>query len=311
MAKPAGSPSPLRIGELLIRRALIDQNDLALALSEQELSSGAAPLGQLLVRLGVIDDDVLTATLAEQSGMRIVDLDRDPAPESSALDRITREAAFRLEALPLRYEEGRLVIALAEPPTREVRREISKLSGRQPEFVLANTRLLADAIERWYPHPSIGNADPVTVADTAVALESLNPTVPSLHFQTDGRVDVGGKRRESGLTPASDRVVAWLLAHAANAGATAVHLVEEPPDTRVRASVDGRMRDTTVLPAAAGDILVRRVLRAGGLDVDPTRPQSGWLHSSVPGFGPRVRVTTTPGGVGRTIVCAVERPAVD
>ena len=88
--------------------------------------------------------------------MRIVDLDRDPAPESSALDRITREAAFRLEALPLRYEEGRLVIALAEPPTRDVRREISRLSGRQPEFVLANTRLLADAIERWYPHPSIG-----------------------------------------------------------------------------------------------------------------------------------------------------------
>ena len=173
--------------------------------------------------------------------MRIVDLDRDPAPESSALDRITREAAFRLEALPLRYEEGRLVIALAEPPTRDVRREILKLSGRQPEFVLANTRLLADAIERWYPHPSIANADLVTVADTTVALEAPNPTVPSLHFQTDGRVDVGGKRGASGLTPTSDRVVAWLLAHAADAGATAVHLVEEPPDTRVRASVDGRM----------------------------------------------------------------------
>ena len=99
-------------------------------------------------------------TLAEQSGMRVVDLDRDPPPESSALSRITREAAFRLQALPLRYEEGGLVIALAEPPSRDVRREILKLSGRQADFVLANARLLADAIERWYPHPSLVNAAP-------------------------------------------------------------------------------------------------------------------------------------------------------
>jgi hypothetical protein len=92
--------------------------------------------------------------------MRVVDLDRDPPPESSALSRITREAAFRLQALPLRYEEGGLVIALAEPPSRDVRREILKLSGRQADFVLANARLLADAIERWYPHPSLVNAAP-------------------------------------------------------------------------------------------------------------------------------------------------------
>jgi type II secretory ATPase GspE/PulE/Tfp pilus assembly ATPase PilB-like protein len=308
MARPAGSPSPLRIGELLVRRALIDPNDLALALSEQELSTGSAPLGRLLVRLGAIDEDDLTVTLAEQSGMRVVDLDRDPPPESSAVGRITREAAFRLQALPLRYEEGRLVIALAEPPSRDVRREILKLSGRQADFVLANARLLADAIERWYPHPSMVNAALPTGADTTIDLELRPALAPSLHFQADGRVEVAGTRGASGVTPATDRVVAWLLAHAADVGASAVHLVEQPPDLRVRASVNGRMRDTTVLPAATGDILVRRVLRAVGVDVDAAVPQSGWLYSAEPGFGPRVRVTTTPTGTGRTVVCAMERP---
>ena len=312
MARPAGSPSPLRIGELLVRRALIDPNDLALALSEQELSTGSAPLGRLLVRLGAIDEDDLTVTLAEQSGMRVVDLDRDPPPESSALSRITREAAFRLQALPLRYEEGGLVIALAEPPSRDVRREILKLSGRQADFVLANARLLADAIERWYPHPSLVNAAPPAGADTTIDLQLRRTVTPSLHFQSNGRVDIAGAHGASAITPASDRVVAWLLAHAADVGASAIHLVEEPPDLRVRVSVNGRMRDTTVLPAATGDILVRRVLRAVGLDADAAVAvaQSGWLSSAEPGFGPRVRVTTMPTGPGRTIVCAVERPAV-
>jgi type II secretory ATPase GspE/PulE/Tfp pilus assembly ATPase PilB-like protein len=308
MARPAGSPSPLRIGELLVRRALIDPNDLALALSEQELSTGSAPLGRLLVRLGAIDEDDLTVTLAEQSGMRVVDLDRDPPPESSAVGRITREAAFRLQALPLRYEEGRLIVALAEPPSREVRREILKLSGRQADFVLANARLLADAIERWYPHPSMVNAAPPTGAATTIDLELRPALAPSLHFQADGRVEVAGTRGASGVTPATDRVVAWLFAHAADVGASAVHLVEQPPDLRVRASVNGRLRDTTVLPATTGDILVRRVLRAVGLDVDAAVPQNGWLYSAEPGFGPRVRVTTAPTGTGRTVVCAMERP---
>ena len=309
MARPAGSPSPLRIGELLVRRALIDPNDLALALSEQELSTGSAPLGRLLVRLGAIDEDDLTVTLAEQSGMRVVDLDRDPAPESSAVDRITREAAFRLQALPLRYEEGRLVIALAEPPSREVRREILKLSGRQADFVLANARLLTDAIERCYPHPSTVNAAPPAGADPTIDLEPRRALTPSLHFQANGRVEVAGTRA-SAMTPASDRVVAWLLAHAADVGASAVHLVEQPPELRVRASVNGQMRDTTLLPAATGDILVRRVLRAVGLDADTAVPQNGWLHSAEPGFGPRVRVTTASTGTGRTVVCAMERPTV-
>ena len=79
-ARPAGSPSPLRIGELLLRRALIDHDDLTLALSEQSLSVQSPPLGRLLVGLGAIDEDVLVQTLAEQSGMRIVDLGAGRVP---------------------------------------------------------------------------------------------------------------------------------------------------------------------------------------------------------------------------------------
>lgn len=308
MARAAGSPSPLRIGELLVRRALINQDDLALALSEQELSTGSAPLGRLLVRLGAIDEDVLTATLAEQSGMPIVDLEWDTPPEPATLGRMTREAAFRLRALPLRYEDGHLVVALAEPPTRDVRREIMKLSGRQPEFVLANGSHLAAAIEQWYPHPSTVAAAPPAGTDTTIDME-LRPNEPraeqSLRFRPDGGVDFGGGSDLSAVStpaPAGDRVLDWLFAHAARLGASAVHLIEQPPELHVQAWVDGQIHDDTVLPIAAGDILVRRVLRAGGLDVDAAVFQSGQLDSAAPGFGPRLRVTSKPTPAGRAVI---------
>ena len=353
MARPAGLPSPLRIGELLLRRAFIDQDDLALALAEQELSSHSPPLGRLLVRLGAIDEDVLTVTLAEQSGMPVVNLHQEPAPDPSALDRIPRETAYRLQALPMRYVEGRLVIALAEPPTRALRREILSVSGRQPDFVLANASVLADAIARWFPHPSQAAVQPFDGAETTIDVEPRpdeRPARPrevrdprttqpladaSVHFQPDGRVNVDGKLHDaphfraencvsempssqylSAAPPVSepeqvanielrahDRVVTWLLAHADDVGASSVHVIEESPEFRVRVRIDGTMRDTTKLPAVAGNILVRRLLRATGLEIDAHATQSGWLRSSLPGFGTTLlHVRTALTSSGRTVV---------
>jgi type IV pilus assembly protein PilB len=323
-AQPAGSPSPLRIGELLLRRALIDQDDLALALSEQSLNTQSPPLGRLLVRLGAIDEDVLSVTLAEQSGMRIVDLGPETRPDPSALDRIPREAAFRLQALPMHYQEGRLVVALAEPPTRETRREILKTSARQPDFVLAIPSVLAAAIERWYPHPSVvippldGPSTTIDVEPVRDELQTRQSLVGSpkpehplgdtaLHFRPDGRVNVAHSEPEP-AAGVDDRVVGWLLSHAADLGASSVHLIEEPSELRVRARIDGRMRDTTTLPAAAGTILVRRMLRASGLETDSHATQTGWLLSTRPGFGEALHVRTALTSSGRTVVVRSANP---
>ena len=70
-----GRPSHLRLGEILIRRGLIDQDDLALGLAQQDLDDHDLPLGRLLVNLGAISDETLTSALAEQSGLAVVDLE--------------------------------------------------------------------------------------------------------------------------------------------------------------------------------------------------------------------------------------------
>jgi type II secretory ATPase GspE/PulE/Tfp pilus assembly ATPase PilB-like protein len=305
-----GSPSPLRIGELLCRSGLIDHDDLALALSEQELTSDSPPLGRVLLRLGAIDEATLTVTLAEQFGMRVVDLDREGTPEPSALARISREAAHRLLALPLRYEDGQLVVVVADPPTRETQREILKLSGRQPVFVLATGKTLAAAIDEWFPHPSMVVDDPSDGSDAIVDVElrrddtdtreSRAPVVPDDQTRRDHTSDlltVAGVRVD-------DPVVAWLLDNADEVGATSVHLVEDGAELHVRVRVDGEMHESAVLPPTAGTILVRRVLGASGIRVDARGVQRGSIPA-VPGIRDDWQVRSQPTASGR---CVILRP---
>ena len=88
-----------------------------------------------------------------------------------------------------------------------------------------------------------------------------------------------------------------------------MHLIEEPSALRVRARIDGRMRDTAALPTAAGTILVRRMLHASGLGTDSNGTQNGWLRSPLPGFGEAVHVRTAMTSSGRTVVVRSASPA--
>jgi hypothetical protein len=319
--RPAGAPSPLRIGELLRRSGLIDHDDLALALSEQELTPNSPPLGRVLLRLGAIDEATLTVTLAEQFGMRVVDLSREASPDPSALARLTREAANRLQALPLRYEDGQLMVVVAEPPTRETQREILKLSGRQPAFVLATAKTLQTAIDQWFPHPSTLVDHLPDGADPTLDVEPLRDEVQShrlfSHLLTDSRANINeangqSSRGDDANRPTSgvrvdDRVVAWLLTHAGDLGATSVHLVEEPPNLRVRVRVNRAIRETTVLPTTAGTILLRRILGASGIRLDSRETQRGSIPA-VPGYRHDWQVRSRLQPSGRIVILRPTKP---
>lgn len=63
----------LPLGELLVLRGLISQDQLAIALTEQ---TGGAKLGEMLIRLGFITEAAMREALSEKIGTRTVDLSR-------------------------------------------------------------------------------------------------------------------------------------------------------------------------------------------------------------------------------------------
>jgi hypothetical protein len=110
----AGVHDPARVplGQLLIQGGFLTQAQLDDALYEG--SRTGERLGEVVVRRGLASEDDVARLLAQQWDLEYVERSAIWF-DGDALARISREDAQRLEALPTRVEGGRVVVAVAEP----------------------------------------------------------------------------------------------------------------------------------------------------------------------------------------------------
>jgi len=113
------------LGALLVDAGLIDDGQLADALHEG--TQTGARLGELVVSRGWISEDEVARLLAEQWDLEYVDR-ASIWFDANALGRLSREDAERLEALPVRVEGDRVMVAVAEP-TQQRLAELRRLIG--------------------------------------------------------------------------------------------------------------------------------------------------------------------------------------
>jgi hypothetical protein len=113
----AGADTPdatarVPLGQLLIQAGFLTQVQLDDALYEG--SRTGERLGEVVVRRGLATEDDVARLLAEQWALDYVERSSIWF-DANALAQMSREDAQRLEALPTRVEDGRVVVAVAEP----------------------------------------------------------------------------------------------------------------------------------------------------------------------------------------------------
>lgn len=106
------APPRTPLGQLLIQAGFLTQVQLDDALYEG--SRTGERLGEVVVRRGLASEDDVARLLAEQWDLDYVERSSIWF-DANALARLSREDAQRLEALPTRVEGGRVVVAVAEP----------------------------------------------------------------------------------------------------------------------------------------------------------------------------------------------------
>jgi type IV pilus assembly protein PilB len=129
------------IGAILVARGLITQAQLDEAL--QEGGRTGERLGDVLVRRGWIFEQELARALALQHGVDYVDLDALP-PDPRAAASLDPELGLRCRALPLRLRDDSVVVAVSDP-TQDLVAELEKALGRRIELVVAEWSLIRDA----------------------------------------------------------------------------------------------------------------------------------------------------------------------
>jgi MSHA biogenesis protein MshE len=144
----AHKPAWLPLGALLVREGLISNEQLELALIDQQ--GTGLRLGELLVQWGWVESPAISRALAEQYEMDFLDLDAaeiDPA----AVERLPAEEARKRGAIPIRVlEDNRLLVGVADPTDVGACDELRAMLGGKVTLVVVDQVELHRALAREY-----------------------------------------------------------------------------------------------------------------------------------------------------------------
>ena len=141
-------PAWLPLGALLVREGLISNEQLELALMDQQ--GTGLRLGELLIQWGWVESSSISRALAEQYEMDFLDLDTaeiDPA----AAQRLSPRDARSYDAIPIRFlADGRLLVGVADPTDVGRCDEIRTKLGGAVSIVVVDQLELHRALAREY-----------------------------------------------------------------------------------------------------------------------------------------------------------------
>jgi hypothetical protein len=138
------------LGALLVRKGLLSKEQLDEALSERAQTGEL--LGQVLLRRAWIFEDELARVLAEQHEFEFLNL-RSVGVDRRLLGLIPAESGQRLRAIPVRVlDDGNVLTAVADPNDRDGMSELASLiaaKARSVRLVVAEPSAITEIWERF------------------------------------------------------------------------------------------------------------------------------------------------------------------
>ena len=133
-------------------------------------------LGEVLIERGLLEERELGRLLAGQKGLPFVEVSASDA-EPAALEMLSEENARHQVALPLRYEGGQLVVAVADPSNELMLENLRRTLGAAPKLVVAPYAELVKAIGEAYasPRPEAPPAPDLVVAQPEAPQAEAQP----------------------------------------------------------------------------------------------------------------------------------------
>jgi type IV pilus assembly protein PilB len=282
------------LGQLLLARGLVQQEQLDRALDEQKRSGHQKLLGEVLVELHICTEDQITESLAQAYGVPYARVSpRIADPKVIAV--LPKEFLEKHQILPLFLVEGTLTVAVPEPANVFLLEEIERLSGYHVQVVAATVRDIKSTLQAYLPN------DKVFVIDDII--EEVKPEEFTLIEQPIQ--DIANLEVAAGDSPVI-KLVNYVIYNAVKEGASDIHI--EPGDgiLRIRYRIDGRLTEKLRPPFQMHAAVASRIKIMAGLDISERRlPQDGGIHVMMDKRPIDLRVSTMPGKNGEKVVIRV------
>jgi len=277
-----------QLDQLLLARGLIAEEQLneAIEIAQQRGRS----LGRVLIELGFVTEAGLVAILAEQLGLEFIDL-AESSLDASAIALVPEATARRHSCIPVRFEENRLILAMADPANVVAVDDIRALTKRDVRTVVATKADVQGAISRYYRLDSAaeGLAEEAAAAHDA-ELENLDAVVKSAGAEDAPII----------------KLVNLLITQAVNDGASDIHIEPQERDLLVRYRVDGVLHEVMRPPKSVQAGMTSRLKIMADINIAERRlPQDGRISLTVQGKQIDIRLATLPTVYGEKIVMRI------
>ncbi len=270
-----------RLGQILIRRGLLQADDLDKALELQK-ERRTDRLGRILVDLGFVAQRDVLAALSEQLEIPLVSAQQFPAV-SPELEGIAPRYLRQFKFLPVALEDSTVTLAMADPLDFETVSTVRLFTRLEVKRALAAEQEILDAIDKYYGE---GESN-VAVAEAGVA-------------EADEEIE---HLRDLASEAPVIRLVNAMIAQALERRASDIHLEPFEKEFRVRFRVDGVLREQEPPPRELKAAVTSRIKLMARLNIAERRlPQDGRIKLKVLGHEVDLRVSTLPTLYGESVV---------
>ncbi|RSK28025.1 type II secretion system protein GspE [Bacillus sp. HMF5848] len=268
-----------RLGDLLVESGLISIEQLNEALRDK---SSEQKLGDILLDKGFITQQQLIEVLEFQLGIPHVSLYRYPF-DYKLVSIIPKEIAKRNLLIPLKKENNKLFIAMADPMDFYAIDDIRLSTGFQVETAIATKDDIIRAINKYY--------------DVDEHVNELLDDIPNENVKDEEIRD-----QDSPIV----KLVNQILASAVQQKASDIHIDPQEKKVVIRNRVDGVLRTERTLPKNMQSVLTARIKIMANLDITEHRvPQDGRIKLTIDFHPVDLRVSTLPTVYGEKIVLRI------
>ena len=270
----------MRLGEILIERKLITQEDLARALELQK--ERGDKIGKTLVDMGFVAMRDVLAALSDQLAVPLVSIDGPPAI-STETEALSPRFLRQFRCLPVGRDDHTVTLAMADPLDVETVAAVRSCTGLKVSPVLAPEQEILDAIDKYYGESARAEA----------GVDTDNP---------DAAEDLEHLRDMASEAPVI-RLVNAIIAQAVEKRSSDIHLEPFEKDFRVRYRIDGLLYNQEPPPREMKAAMISRVKLMAKLNIAERRlPQDGRIKIKTLGREVDLRVSTLPTLYGESVV---------
>lgn len=277
------------IADQLLETSLITQDQLALAVKEQDKSGGS--IGYNLVKTGALSEKMLSEFLSQAYQVEAIDLE-DVEADAHSVELIPAEVATKFQVVPVKREGRVLTVAMSNPDNIFAIDDIKFITGLEVHPVVATESSIKKAIDRFY--------------DSADSLaEVMRDMEEDFEIVEDEEEDLGLAEAQNENAPVV-KLVNSLIADAVNKEASDIHIEPFEKTLRVRFRIDGVLHEMMSPPYRMKGAITSRLKIMAELDIAEKRiPQDGRIKIRIGSKQIDLRVSTLPTIFGEKVVMRI------